>query len=627
MRRTRACLVATVVSVATCCLGLAPLTTARAAAAWEHGMEDGGVRADVRLRGLGGAPLRQGAPAHLEIRLSSALDGRPLAATVPGVWLDAGGANAAGGAVDGDAGADACQRRIARYVRASGVAPQALLELNGYDVLALNVDPSISVLDPRTQLAGRTSLRAALPLPGPGFDWAATADDARLFVSIPTTSSVAVLDLVAMRPGTVLSLPGSPGRVRLHPDGGRVWVGVPGSPGGVAVVGAEPPYAIHWIPLGPGHIDMAFDPAGWVAVTQRAAGNVSFVDPTTLSVIVTAALGEGAQPVSVAFDARARRFLVAEARHGRLHAFDHRGQQLAPLELRTGIGPMSITVDGRWLLVANPTMHEVAIVDLVGWRVAHRVPVSGRPFDIVQTSAYAYVRSLDSEAVTLVALASLSASPRVQHIAIGERAPGRTPNLPLATQMVPMVDGTGAFVVSPGDNAVYYYMEGMNAAAGSVSARGKEARAVRLAKRGLRQTAPGIYETQVTLPRTSRLVLAVATDVPRTRLCASFELADAETAATSAWQLSWETMPTLARLPLGFRIDGIEPAALPPQVQLKLFRPGGGHVTVEALGDGTGRFHIVLPDLLPGIWFAHPQAPSAAGAAKWGYVSFQREDR
>lgn len=218
---------------------------------WQHTLEQGGVTARLELDRSGGAPLQAGEEARLRVSLTTTHDGQPLPRVLPGLWLDA--LDLAGGAED----ADGCQRRINRYVRANSVNPQALVDFNGYDVLALNADASVSVLDPRTQFAGKTSLRATIELPGPGFDWVASHDDTQLFVSVPSRSSVAVASLLGFKATAELTLPGRPGRLRLHPNGQQVWAGVAegsgaGSDGGLAVLDVPAPHRLRWLPLARG---------------------------------------------------------------------------------------------------------------------------------------------------------------------------------------------------------------------------------------------------------------------------------------------------------------------------------------------------------------------------------------
>ena len=589
---------------------------------WSQTVEQGGVTAQIALARTDGAALRAGEQALLRVTLTTTHNGQPLPRVLPGLWMDA--ANAQAGVDD----SEACQRRINRYVRANSVNPQALADFNGYDVLALNADASISVLDPRTQFAGKTSLRATIELPGPGFDWVASADDSRLFVGVPSRAAVVVASLQTFKTTAEVGLAGPPGRMRLHPGGEQLWVGVAedarsGSGGGVAVLQVKAPHRLRWLPLARGHVEIAFDAAGWAAVTQRNSSKLTFIDPTTLQTARVVELAPDAMPLGVVFDVVAPRFLVSDARSGRLLAFDQRGEAMGSITLQPGIGPLAISDDGRWLLVANPGAHQVAAVDLNGWRLAHQLPVSGRPFDLGFTSGYAYVRSLDTEAVTLVALDSLGGTPRLQHIAMGERAPGRTPNLPLASQLVPMPGGGGSFVASPGDNAVYYYMEGMNAPAGSVSARGHEARAVRVVRRGLREVAPGAFELLVTLPATPQLMLAMATENPRTTHCLSLVLSAPAEAPVQAWQLNWEALPSQAN-ELVLSLSGVPADAKPRVLRVKLFQPGSGAWEVRVRPDQQGRYRAYLPGLAAGLWYAHPQPPKGSGA-QWSFVSFVRQ--
>lgn len=595
---------------------------ALAATRWDTTFEQAGVRARLELESAAGGALRAGERALLRVTLTRDGDGSPLPRLFPAVWFNTADASEA----ESEA---ACARRVARYARGSIANPQSLMAITGYDVLALTAGPSIAVLDPRTRFAGRTSLRATIELPGPGFDWAADAEDRWLWVTVPSKRALARVDLAALRLAAVVPLPGTPARVRVEPGTGRAWVGITDSAqgaGGVAVVEAAPPHRVHWIPLeASGFVDLAFDPAGWVAATQRASPTVTFIDPESLRAAHRERLAvRGATPVSVIFDGVARRFLVAEARGGSLFALDARGRTVGSIALAPGIGPLATSPDGRWLLALNPAAHGVHVVDLARWAKWHELPVSGRPFDVVVTPAFAHVRALDSEALTLIDLASLATAPRVLNVAIGERPPANAPHLPLASGMAPMADGAGSFVVSPADQAIYSYMEGMNAAIGATSVRGHAVRAVRLARQGLRETAPGIYSIEVELPRVQRLHVALATDAPRTRLCASLALAPPTTDQPVARELEWDALPVSdVETVLAVRLAGVSPERLPAALRIRLFQPGATERWVTALHMGEGRYRAALHDLPAGLWYAHA-LPPAGITEPWPYVSFLR---
>ncbi|GIX23914.1 MAG: hypothetical protein KatS3mg122_1145 [Caldimonas sp.] len=595
---------------------------------WAQDVERAGLRLGLELQALDGAALRPGGTARLRIRVRSQADGQALPRILPGVWIDTAEPR------DGKAEAEhpteeaACAQRIRRYVRASGLNPQAVIDFNGYDVLALNTDASISVLDPRTVFAGKTSLKASLPLPGPGVDWAADAQDSRLFVSIPNPPSVAVADLLTLQPEPGVSLPGPPGRVRLQPDGQRVWVGVARAsnqgPGGVALIDTQPPRTMRWLPLGYGAVDWAFDPAGWVAVVQADAAQVVFVDPTADRIARREALPAQAAPVSVVFDAVGRRFWVADTHHGLLRSYDHRGQPLSAVPVGAGIGAQAISPDGRWLMVANPTTDEVTVLDLSAARLAHRIRVPGRPVEIAFTPSHAYVRTLESASLTLIGLAALETRPRVQTVPLGEHPASRRPERPLASALAIMADGAGVFAASPADNAIFAYMEGMNAPSGSVSAKGHELLAVRLVRRGLREVDTGVFEQQFVVPaHLTEMWLAVAIERPRTQYCVRVPLGPAQRPPLR-WQLVWQSLPERDDR-LVVQLHGVPEDQLPPRLWLRLFQPGQPALTVPAQASAPGQYQAALPQLWPGLWYVHalppPQAPT-----RWPYVSFQRED-
>lgn len=580
-------------------------------------------REGVRLRvwiepETGRAQLQSQQPARLRIGVTSMLDDAPLPGVQPGAWLDR---------LDGAApDAAACARRVGGYL-SRGLTERPWRDLTGYHVLLLNGDASLSVLDPRTNFAGKSSLRTVVPLPGNGFDWDLSPTHERLFVSVPATQQVAVVDMATLGQPLLLKAPGSPGRVRVHPAGRQLWVGVPQpaprrsntgvqpGEGGVWLVDVNDPARHAWVATGNGHHEFAFDPDGLALVTNRDAGTVSFVDG--VAALERRRASTGGVPIAAAFDARARQFIVAEAREGALHRFDHTGRALDKLALAPGLGPMAVSPDGRWLLVLNPAGNRIHVVDLPAWRQAHDIPVGGRPFQLDFSSAYAFVRALDREDVTMVQLASLAGSPLVQRFTAGEKRPADAPELPLATQLAVLPDDNGVFVLSPQDGTLYTYMQGMNAPMGGISPRGHPLRAVRVARQGLLSTGRGMYEARVTMPRAPAVVLALATDRPSTRHCLRVALAadGAERVARPTTRIEWQVSGEAgAGQHVGFTLDGDAALAWPPSLTVWVFQPGGARVALvaertglQALDAATGRavYAARLADLAPGAYYAH----------------------
>lgn len=582
-------------------------------------VERDGVRLRVWLQpGAGQAQLQSQKAATLRVAVSSTLDDAPLPGLQPGAWVD----RLDGAAPDGAA----CARRVGGYL-SRGLTERPWRDLTGYHVLLLNGDASISVLDPRTNFAGKSSLRTVVPLPGNGFDWDLSPAHDRLFVSVPATQQVVVVDMATLDQPLLLKAPGSPGRVRLHPAGGQVWVGVPQpaprrsntgvqpGEGGVWLLDANDPTRHAWVATGNGHHEFAFDPDGLTLVTNRDAGTVSFVDGTLA--LERRRANTGGVPIAAAFDTRARQFIVAEAREGALLRFDHTGRAIDRLSLSPGLGPMAVSPDGRWLLVLNPAGHRVHVVDLLAWRQAHDIAVGGRPFQLEFSSAFAYVRALDREDVTMVQLASLAGTPLVQRFTAGEKRPADAPELPLASQMSVLPDDTGVFVLSPQDGTLYTYMQGMNAPMGGISPRGHPLRAVRVARQGLLPVGRGIYEARVTMPHAPAVMLALATDRPSTRHCLRVALApnDAEHVARPTTRIEWQVSgDAQSGRSVGLTLDGDAALAWPPSLKVWVFQPGGARVALlaertglQALDAATGRavYAARVADLPPGAYYAH----------------------
>jgi len=589
-------------------------------------IERDGLRLRVWLQPRAGAAgeLRQGQPATLRVALSSALDDTPLALPPPGAWLD----RATAAAKLDDA---ACTGRIGSYLGGS-FTERPWRDLSGYQVLLLNGDASISVLDPQTNFAGKTSLRGVIPLPGAGFDWDLSPAHDQLFVSMPATRQVAMVDMATLAAPRLLDAPGSPGRVRVHPSGRQLWVGVPQpaprksntavqpAEGGVWLVSRADPSRHAWVATGDGHHEFAFDPDGLAAVTNRDSGSVSFVDGATA--LERRRVTIGGAPISAAFDARARLFIVAEARAGVLQRFDHGGQPLDRLELAPGIGPMATSPDGRWLLVLNPAANLVHVVDLAAWRRVHDLPVPGRPFQLAYSGAYAYVRALDSDDVTMLQLASLGAAPLVQRFSAGEKRPADAPDLPIAAQFAPLPDDNGVFVLSPPDGTLYTYMQGMNAPMSGISPRGHPLRAVRVARQGLLEISRGVFEAQLVLPDSPGLLLALAMQgPPAARHCIGLALAPDGAAAAQAsvpTRVSWRihgSAGTAKQVEVTLEGDAAKP--WPQALPLWVFRTGGGRAALRAertaltaLEGGAVRvvYAASAADLRPGAYYVHLQA-------------------
>ncbi len=485
-----------------------------------------GVAVEFSARPAGGeGELREGGYADVEFRITDATTGRPIQSLNPGAWMDIGQPMSAR---EGQPPID-CRQKVGLYLSGRvGIRP--MIDLNSYYVLALNRDSSISVVDPMVGMAGSTYLYAHIPLPRPGADWAKTADDKRLFVTMPRAGSVAVVDTESFKVAGGVDVGGVPVRIALQGDGKYFWVG-DDSPeadrSGVVVVDAATLAVAARIATGRGHHEIAFTGDDRYAfVSNRDEGTVSVIEVGRLAKVND--IKTGPQPIALAFSRLSQALYVSDGKAGDIAVLDGRRHEVAArIAARPGLGPMRFTENGRWGFVVNSEENSVHVVDIATNRLAHTIPVGGRPYHIAITQAYAYIRSLDSERVAMIPLSELGGEkpPAVTSFPAGNTSPGSVgPGIAIAGPMAPALGEAAVLVANPDDGNVYFYMEGMVAPMATFRNYGHRPAALEVVNRSLREKKPGSYGTTVRLPAAGKYDVAFLLDSPRMVHCFAAEV-------------------------------------------------------------------------------------------------------
>lgn len=520
-----------------------------------------GVIVEFSARPAAGRELMEGEFADLRFKLTDQATGQALRTSTPGAWLDM------GQVIRGREGSEqkSCMDKVALYLRGVvGIRP--MVDLNSYYVVLLNRDASVSIIDPLVSMAGRTSTLARIALPKPGADWAKSADGKRLYVSMPSAGQVAVIDTDNFKVAGYVSAGKDATRLVLQPDGRYLWVGNnarrPGE-SGVTVVDTTTLKAVKRFSTGMGHHEIAIsDDSRGAFVTNRDSGTVTLIDVGALTVA-----GErevGGVPISVAYSALSKAAYVADALSGAVTVLA--GREFKPVKriaLRPGLGPLRFTPDGRYGLLVNPNEDLVHVIDVSSNEPVHDIAVKGQPYQVTFTRAFAYVRSLASERVTMVNLLSLGAGakPIVQSFAAGDAPPRAAGDLPLADSIAPAQGEAAVLVVNPVDNSTYYYMEGMNAPMSNYKSMGAAARAVTVVDHSLKEIEPGVYASRVRLPAAGRYDVAFALNSPRLLHCFSAEakpnpaLASPTGAMVLEFLLREREVPVGKTVPVRFRVQ------------------------------------------------------------------------
>src|SRR6267378_2090631 len=160
--------------------------------------------------------LVAGTEATVRFRIYDSNGGRALSSLHPAVWIDR---REAGQVRE----ARQCREKIQSFLQ-PGFNRRPNVDLNSYFILALNHQPSISVIDPLFGFGG-SKLFALVPLRSTGEDWVMSADKKRLYVSMPAINQVAVIDTAEWKPSAQIDAGVKPSRAALQHDGKYLWIG------------------------------------------------------------------------------------------------------------------------------------------------------------------------------------------------------------------------------------------------------------------------------------------------------------------------------------------------------------------------------------------------------------------
>lgn len=461
-------------------------------------------------------PLQEGDKVIVKFKLSDAQSATPYRGANPAAWMD----------WIGDSPVlRNCTERATRYLSGS-LFDQPDLDLNVFYVLALNEDPTITVVDPLFGFGG-TKLLALVVLDSPGEDWEISRDNSYLYVSLPESNAIAVVDTSTWEVTENIEVAKNPRRIALQPDGGYLWVSSDeNSPerSGVDVIRIADNKLIARIVTGAGRHDLAFTSGSEYAfVTNEDAGTVSVIDIRTLTEVKELPTGE--QPVSIDYSNLAQAAYIANHADGKITVIDgHRHTILtSTLQLKEpGVVQIRVTPDGSFAFAPNPDSNTVSIIDTASNQLVHTAHVLDGPDQISFTNENAYIRHRNSETVLIVPLSEIGDSSKGVSIVDfpgGQHPLGKMTRTSVADAIVQASGHYAVLVANPSDEAIYYYKEGMAAPMGTFSNYGRQPRATRVVERNLRERKPGEYQTSVILRRPGEYKMVFYLDNPQIVHC------------------------------------------------------------------------------------------------------------
>ena len=468
------------------------------------------------------APLMEEQDARVRFRVVDTATRTPVAGVKPSAWLTR---------REGDATTlDVCKEKVRSFMQGS-LRARPEVDLNSYYLLALNQEPNISVIDPLLGFGG-TKLVTLVFLKSPGEDWVITADQERLYVSMPASNQVAVVDTNTWKVVANIDTGARPVRLALQPDERRLWVGTDeGAESGVTVIDTATLKPAARVATGAGHHEIALSGDNRFAyVTNKDAGTLSVIDAQKFTKIADTKVGRSADAVAVS--PLSKSVYVTDAAGGRVAVIDGgTSRVLGSLDVRGGAGRVRFAPGGRYGFLTAPSEASVYVFDASTNAMLHTIPVAKGPDQIAFTKEFAYVRSTADIDVTMIRLNTIGKDPYITHFPAGQAPPAAATRVQQAAadSIVPAPEPNSMLVANLADRQIYYYTEGMAAPMGNFQNYKRDPRAVLVADRSLRETETGIYETFARLPKRGTYDVAFLLDSPRVTHC--FEATAAENPA------------------------------------------------------------------------------------------------
>lgn len=605
-----------------------PIGTPQPSALYTRRIEQKGIAVELSISRLLPTERRtpdfqQGDTISVRFSISDTATHTPIGGAFPAAWMDL---------LPGQENTSPiqCAGKIKRFASGS-IFSQAEIDMTVYYVLALNAGPTISVVDPRFGFGG-SQLLALVSLTSPGEDWVLSDDQNFLFVSLPESNQVAVVETASWKVIANLEVGPQPGRLALQPDEAYLWVGynaarageTDSAASGVTVIRTQDLSVVAQIPTGRGDHDITLSPDNRYAfVTNTAAGTVSVIDVRTLQKVTD--VQTGTTPLSIAYSSLADAAYVIDPQDGTIVVIDGKQHTIrATMPARPGLRHIDFAPGERLGFVVNPFKDHVYILDAALNRIIQTGVIKLGPDQVSFTDDLAYIRLRDGEDVMMIPLDEVGIEGRpipVVDFPGGQHPLGHMSRPSLAKTIVQASGGAGVLVTNPKDEAIYYYEEGMAAPMGNFSNYGREPRAVMVVERNLQEHTPGVYETAVQLQRPGEYDIAFLLDSPRIVHCFDFRVAPdpRPTPDQPLDRLQVKTMHPGDTLQVGHQVrlpfTVLDTATNTPRtdladLQVLIFSPGVWQAREFAKHEGQGVYAVDFTPPAAGYYTVHVSSAS-----------------
>lgn len=546
-------------------------------------------------------------------------DGSRLTGVRPAAWIDARDPRA-------EPGASPCREKVQSFL-AGSLRARPQVDLNSYYVITLNAEPSIAVIDPLLGFGG-SKLLTAITLQSPGADWVLSADQKRLFVSMPLVNRVAVIDTESWTIVKDIDTGFKPTRLALHDEDKQLWVlhqNESASHASVTVIDTRSLDPTRAIQSGRGAHQIAFSANGKLAfVSNGADGTVTVVDAITLARIGQIRIGSTVD--GLALSTLGAAIYVIDGTDGIVSVVDPVERTVIKrIAAKPGLNSIQFAPGGRWGFVTNGKENAVHVIDSSTASIITTAEnVGARPDQIAFTDEFAYVRAAGADQVKMIRLADLGtdAQPSMAVFPGGQLPPEAARTDHYAAAIVPAPEPKSVLVANPADRLIYYYSEGMAAPMGNFTVHRRTPKAALVIDRSLRELEPGVFSIRTKVEEAGTYDVAFFLNAPRIVHC--FELAvlpDPKAQRKIAGpavnvEPILEEKPILAGEDLDVRFRLTDPNTHEPHRNVRDLRaltflvPGTWQKRIMAKPEGEGVYHVRLPVPESGIYYVFIESAS-----------------
>ncbi len=579
-----------------------------------------GVRVDFRLEHLDAIPapgiFKEGDNVRFSFQISDTATKRPISGAFPAAWMKL-------DETADIAAPEACREKIQTFL-SGGIFGKADLDLNAYYVLALNEDPTITVVDPLFGYGG-SKLLALLQLHSRGKDWVLSKDKRRIFVSCPDAREIAVIETATWKISRFIATKFPPDRMVMQPDGHYLWVACQEGPegaayqSGVLVLDPATLNVVADIPTGSGAHDIVIDDDNrHVFVSNYQQGTVSVLDVGALKKRGDIVTANG--PGFMAWSTASQALYITHQEGGTISCIDIETMSVRhSIPAGAGVSRIRFAPGGRLGFAVNPKNDYLYILDAASNRVIQRGVMESMPDQVIFSDEIAYIRHRGSGTVLMVPLAAVGTEGKqipVVDFPGGDNPPGKTPYPPLADGITPVPGGNSMVIANPLDESIYFYKEGMAAPMGNFSNYSHRPVAVMVVDRSLKETSPGRYETIARLGAPGKYCLAFYSNAPMLGHCFEVDVkgnGNIELARTIAKQGPLKTTPIFSERSAPVGKDMVLRFALHPHDKAE---PVVGLKDVQLLyltnsGQWSKRVSLSENEKVPGVYEAAIQFPMA----------------